>query len=67
MKKYLNPEYKMEAAMSNDVITLSHNNHEEVIDPATGNVLYVVDTYRDTETNTYSGVIGADISAVLGM
>ena len=65
MKKYFNPEYMNIATMSNDVITLSHNNHEEVKD-GNGNVLYVVDTYRNKETNEYSGIVSADISA-LGM
>lgn len=64
MKKYFNPEYNMVAVMSNDVITLSHNNHEEVIDPNTGKVSYVVDTYRDKNTNEFSGIVSADISAL---
>ena len=63
MKKYFNPEYKMEAAMANDVITLSHNNHEEIVDEQ-GNVIATVDTYRDTTDNTYSGIISANIGAL---
>lgn len=64
MKKYFNPEYNMVAVMSNDVITLSHNNQEVVKDPNTGKVLYVVDTYRDESTNEFSGIVSADISAL---
>lgn len=66
MKKYFNPEYSMEAVMSKDIITLSHNDQEVVKDPNTGKVLYVIDTYRDETTNEYSGIVSANISA-LGM
>jgi len=66
MKKYFNPEYKMAEAMSNDVLTLSHND-QEVVKDAEGNVLYVVDTYRDTNTNEYTGVVSANVNTLLGM
>ena len=66
MKKYFNPEYNMVAVMSKDIVTCSHRSHEEIKDPATGEVIATVDTYRDTENNTFSGVISTTIGA-LGM
>lgn len=60
MKKYLNPEYTNEVAMSSDVITASIVSIEQ-----DGAVTKIVS--RDEETNTYSLELSADISSILSM